>query len=544
MKLYGAGITPIPCCGDRLQTGLVFQRLTDAVYVLWRCLLSQKIIIMDKLKYRLSMLGALCVLSMSVKAQEPIYKPAVQPDADGRVIKGRDGTHHWQPYMENADLGDYHHAPESAVERFKDLKYGFRIHWGIYSLVHGRESWVLKEQHDSTSLAYQGKYHDLYKGWFPHAFNADQWTDMMVGNGFTFFVFTTKHHDGFSMYDTKTTVGNRFEFFGMDAGSIKPGKLHYSIMETPFGRDVTAELVNSAREKDLKIGLYYSHPDWYDADFRFDQFNPNLDIDYTPEKNPEEWKRFGDRHKQQIRELLTNYGTVDMLSFDMWLPEFAWEHMQEAVRMARKLQPESMLRWRGIGNYGDYQTPENYIPGDESQGTMPWQVIHALSTRDNFAYEPDPQYIRDGNWIVSKLVDIVSKGGNLMVGAGPDLTGEWHPKVLESLAYAGDWLRINGEAIFNTRPYKITREGNIFYTRNKEDTIVYALVEGWPGTSLYVDHVSPPSKSHVYLLGYNRPLSWKVSGNGIVIKLPKALQEMENRPGKQIFSFKIESGLQ
>lgn len=498
---------------------------------------------MDKLKYRLFLLGALCVLSMSVKAQEPIYKPAVQPDADGKIIKGRDGTHHWQPYMEHADLGDYHHAPESAVERFKDLKYGLRIHWGIYSLVHGRESWVLKEQPDSTLLSYQGHYHDLYKGWFPYAFNADQWTEMMVRNGFTFFVFTTKHHDGFSMYDTKTTVGNRFEFFGKDAGSIKPGGQHYSIMETPFGRDVTAELVNSAREKDLGIGLYYSHPDWYDTDFRFDQFNPNLDPDYSPDKNPLEWERFKNRHKQQIRELLTNYGKVDMLSFDMWLPEFAWGHMQKAVRMARELQPESLLRWRGIGNYGDYQTPENYIPGDESQGTMPWQVIHALSTRDNFAYEPDPQYIRGGDWIVSKLVDIVSKGGNLMVGAGPDLTGAWHPKVLESLSYAGDWLNINGEAIFNTRPYKIISDGNIYYTRNKENTVVYAMVEGWPGKSLFVGHVSPPSRSKVYLLGHDGPLSWKVSGNGIVIKLPKALQEVENRPGKQIFSFKISNGI-
>lgn len=241
---------------------------------------------MDKLKCKLSALGVLGMLSLSISAQEPIYKPAVQPDADGKVVKGRDGTHHWQPYMENADLGDYHHAPEHAVEGFKDLKYGLRIHWGIYALVHGKESWVLKHQEDSISLAYQGKYHDLYKSWFPHAFDADEWADMMVGNGFTFFVFTTKHHDGFSMYDTKTTVGNRFEFYGKDAGSIIPGGRHYSIMETPFARDVTAELVNSARDRGLRIGLYYSHPDWYDADFRFDQFNPNLDPDYSPDKNP------------------------------------------------------------------------------------------------------------------------------------------------------------------------------------------------------------------------------------------------------------------
>lgn len=168
----------------------------------------------------------------------------------------------------------------------------------------------------------------------------------MVHDGFTFFVFTTKHHDGFSMYDTKTTITNRFVFFGKNAGSIEPSNLHYSIMETPFGRDITGELINSARAKGLKIGLYFSHPDWYDTDFRFDEWNPNLDISYTPDNNPEAWKRFKARHSEQIKELLTNYGKIDMLSFDMWLPPFAWSHMQDVARMARELQPDCMLRWK------------------------------------------------------------------------------------------------------------------------------------------------------------------------------------------------------
>ncbi len=212
------------------------------------------------------------LFSLSIDAQQQqIYKPVDQPDADGRIIRGRDGTHHWRPYMENADLSDYHHAPQEAVEQFKDLKYGLRIHWGIYSIVNGRESWVIKE-HNSDALDYQGLYHNLYKGWYPEAFDADKWTEMMVDDGFKFFVFTTKHHDGFSMYNTKTIVENKFKFYGENAGSIEPCNLHYSIMETPFKRDVTAELVNSARKKGLKIGLYFSHPDWFDADFRFDEW--------------------------------------------------------------------------------------------------------------------------------------------------------------------------------------------------------------------------------------------------------------------------------
>ena len=357
----------------------------------------------------------LLLITASVKAQQPVD----QPDADGRIIRGPKKSGHWQSYMANADLSNYHHASEKMVEQFKDLKYGIRIHWGVYSIVLGEASWVITSTYKS-SLSFQGLYHDLYKKWYPDNFNADEWTSMMVKNGFQYFVFTTKHHDGFSMYKTGTQVNYRFNFFGKDAGTIEPCNLHYSIMETPFGRDVTGELIESARKKGLKIGLYFSHPDWYDADFRFDSWNPNNDKNYSPENNPESWKRFTTRHKEQIRELLTNYGQIDMLSLDMYLPEFAWNHMQDVARLARNLQPDCMLRWRGIGNYGDYHTPENYIPGDEeNQGTMPWTVIHPLSTRGRFAYEPESYYIRGGDWIVSSLIDIVSKGGGFQVAIGP-----------------------------------------------------------------------------------------------------------------------------
>ena len=107
------------------------------------------------MKKNLLTIFVLLLICLSVQAQKREYKPVDQPDADGKIIKGREGTHHWQPYMKNADLSDYHHAPDEAVEQFKDLKYGLRIHWGLYSIVHGRESWVLRRPQDTAALAYQ-----------------------------------------------------------------------------------------------------------------------------------------------------------------------------------------------------------------------------------------------------------------------------------------------------------------------------------------------------------------------------------------------------
>jgi len=477
------------------------------------------------------------ILSEDLIKTFPGGKKADNLQKHDRAIKGPKSSDHYQDYATDVD-SDYNHASPAAYETFKDFKYGLRIHWGPYAMYDDNASWIISEK----PFWFQGMYHDLGNNWYPSGFNASEWVDLMIRTGFKFFVFTTKHHDGFSMYDTRTRIKKRPVFFDSDSGKIEDCDLHYSIMETPFKRDITGELVKEAREAGLGIGLYFSHIDWYDADFRLGQWHPLYDTSYTRQTDPVAWDRFVTRHRNQLKELLTNYGKVDMVSLDMYFDERSWPDMKQTMKEIRKIQPDVMFRWRGIGNYGDYYTPENYIPDDPNNEsvTMPWQVIHTLSERPTFSYEPDPALLRGADWIVEKLCDVVAKGGNLMVGVGPDMNGVYHPKVVDILEEAGDWLKVNGEAIFNTNPWDKNKEGeNIRFTSSKDGKFVYLIHLGWPGKSIKTRYLRAENASDISLLGLEKPLVWEQDEDFLLVNLPDNLQNEKERPCRFAYVLKV-----
>lgn len=321
-------------------------------------------------------------------------------------------------------------SDDQRTEWFRDSKFGLFVHWGIYAVPAGE--WKDRKDHAEwimlTGNIPSAEYEKFAPQFNPVKFNANQWVELAKNAGMKYLVITSKHHDGFSMYDSKLT--------------------DYDIMQaTPFGRDPMKELALACNQVGLKFCFYYSVPDWHYADFpaqysqRGFHGNPNPNADLN---------KYVEYMKGQVRELLSNYGPIGIMWFDgggsfSKQPMAQLIHAQEIIDMIHKLQPQCLVNNR-LGLPADYGTPEQRIPGQ-----APKELFEVCMTLNgHWGYNKNDQKWKSPETVIRNLADIAGKGGNYLLNVGPTAEGTIPEGSVRTLREVGKWMKVNGDSIYGT----------------------------------------------------------------------------------------------
>lgn len=332
---------------------------------------------------------------------------------------------------------DWPSAKPEAISAWQDMRFGMFIHWGPVSLTGHEIGWsrgnrVQIEEYDA-----------LYKKFNPVKFNADEWVNIAKAAGMKYIVLTTKHHDGFCLWDSKLT--------------------DYNIMNTPFKRDVVRELVEACKKQGIKFGAYYSTCDWYDPNW------PSTSPAGSVMREKFDMDAYEKYLQGQIAELITNYGPIVTIWNDIpsWNGVDYGKRGAATIRMVRKLQPDILINDR-TGDGGDYSTPEQMIGGFNH--TRPWESCMTVSAHDAWAWGGDNDGVKDLTTCLMFLIRAAGGDGNMLLNVGPTPEGEIAPEQANRIKEMGDWLKTNGESIYGTRggPWKPTHQ---LVSTRKENTI-------------------------------------------------------------------------
>lgn len=418
------------------------------------------------------------------------------------------------------------------LDEWQDQKFGVLFHWGLYSVPGIVESWSICSEdvdwipRDSTMsyVDYKKWYWGLSEKFNPVNFNPNQWSDVMEKAGMKYAIFTTKHHDGFNMFDTKQT--------------------DFSIANGPFKNhpkaDVAKYVFEAFREKNFMVGAYFSKPDWHSQYYWWDYFaTPNRSVNYKIERHPERWEKFKNFTYNQIEELMSNYGKLDILWLDGgWVAPGRQDiDMDRIATMTRQHQSDIMIVDRTIrGKYENYQTPERSVP--EEQLPIPWESCIPLSS--DWGWIPDAKFKTPAE-VIALLIEVTAKGGNLLLGVGPTPDGIIQPEVEAILSEVGSWLKNNGKGIYNTRITENYNSNDVWFTADKDQKTIYALYIPSEETN-YPSYIewegnNPVKGAKVTLLQNGKRVKWETKNNKTRITLPK-IKNNANLP--LVFSFATE----
>ena len=330
------------------------------------------------------------------------------------------------------------------VKWFTEARFGMFIHWGLYTIP-ARGEWVR-----SVECIPAEAYQPFFEEFNPKDYNPAEWAKLAKKAGMKYAVLTSKHHDGFCLFDSKLT--------------------DYTSMHTPAKRDLVREFLDAFRAEGLKVGLYYSLLDWHHPDYPHYGDRPHPMRGCEAEKDKEQDRCF-DNYIQyfhgQVKELCSNYGKIDLMWFDFSYNDMSGEKWKatELVRMARALQPHILFDNRlevsgeGFGSLltdnpneysGDFVSPEQIIPPkgifDKNGNRVVWEAC--LTMNNNWGYCEDDHFFKPAPMIVRKLVECVSKGGNLLMNVGPDANGRIPSESVEILENVGVWMSKNSDSIY------------------------------------------------------------------------------------------------
>jgi alpha-L-fucosidase len=379
--------------------------------------------------------------------------------------------------------GDYLQAGAEDVQAWREMRFGLFIHWGPVSLKGTEIGWSRGGQRRGRNDRSTGSipaevYDNLYKQFNPVRFNADEWIQIAKDAGMKYLVFTSKHHDGFSMFDSRVT--------------------DYKITNSPFKRDVVKELADACHKAGLKLGYYYSPVDWYHPDYRT--------------QNHARYIKF---LHGQLREICSNYGRIDIIWFDGLGGKAEDWDSPNLFKMIRRLQPHVIINNRA-GLPADHDTPEQRI--GKFQNDRPWETCMTICRQ--WAWKPDDQ-LKSLKQCIQTLVRVVGGDGNFLFNVGPMPDGRIEPRQVRRLKEMGDWLKKYGQTIYGTRggPF---RPGAWGASTNKGNTI-YVHVLDWTEENLTLPAIPKKIVESNVLTGGKASI--KQTGETIEISVPKAYRQ-------------------
>jgi alpha-L-fucosidase len=318
-------------------------------------------------------------------------------------------------------------------EWYKDLALGMFIHWSVDSQLGA----VISHSLAGASDAYADRFfNELPETFNPQEFDATAWARLARLAGMQYVMFTAKHHSGFCMFNTDTTP--------------------FNVMNTPFGRDVTAEVVEAFRKEGIAVGLYFSPEDFWFLHRQGRVIARKRDY-ANPSMNPE----LRAHNTRQIEELFNHYGSIDLAFLDAFDNAAAVEDIWA--------QDRNVVITRGVMATPEQETPNRPMP-------PPWEACYALGTQWHF--KPTNEDYKSGTDLIEMLIEIRAKGGTLLLNVGPEPSGEIPYEQERRIRELALWMFVNGEAMYSVRPWHVIREGDIWFTKAKDDSTVYAIITG------------------------------------------------------------------